>query len=148
MKQYRKGLTAVIDRCAYISYNRYHFVMKSFNCCGFNCCCSGRDLCMLTSRYMLPGCARHLAPLYVPVSPCARSATCKPCPMALVSDGTVHCSRAPGLQLASSIYRRATTLRAHVCVGFIYIQLLKLFKNGPGMPKKRPRSLRSLGFAS
>ena len=49
MKQYRKGLTAVVDRCVYISYNRYHSVPKSLICC-----CSGRDSCMLTSRCMLP----------------------------------------------------------------------------------------------
>ena len=49
VKQYRKGLTAVVDGCVYISYNRYHSVPKSFICC-----CSGRDSCMLTSRCMLP----------------------------------------------------------------------------------------------
>ena len=49
VKQYRKGLTAVVDRCVYISYNLYHSVPKSFICC-----CSGRDSCMLTSRCMLP----------------------------------------------------------------------------------------------
>ena len=50
VKQYRKGLTAVVvDRCVYIYYNRYHSVPKSFICC-----CSGRDSCMLTSRCMLP----------------------------------------------------------------------------------------------
>ena len=48
VKQYRKGLTAVVDRCVYLSYNRYHSVPKSFICC-----CSGRDSCMLTSRCML-----------------------------------------------------------------------------------------------
>ena len=48
VKQYRKGLTAVVDRCVYISYNRYHSVPKIFICC-----CSGRDSCMLTSRCML-----------------------------------------------------------------------------------------------
>ena len=48
VKQYRKGLAAVVDRCVNISYNRYHSVAKSFICC-----CSGRDSCMLTSRCML-----------------------------------------------------------------------------------------------
>ena len=132
MKQYRKGLTAGVDRCAYISYNRYHSVPKSFNCC-----CSGRDSCMLTSRCMLPGCARHLTPLYVPVSPCPRSATCKPCPMALVPDSTVHCSRPPARNLDLSWSDHALG----PWVGFIYIQLSKFFKNGPGMPiNKRCRA--------
>ena len=49
VKQYRKGLAAVVDRCVNISYNRYHSVAKSFICC-----CSGRDSCRLTSRCMLP----------------------------------------------------------------------------------------------
>ena len=73
-----------------------------------------------------------LTPLYVPVSPCARSATCKPCPMALVPDSTVHCSRPPAcnLDLSSSDHAQGP------CVRFIYLQLSKLFKNGPGMPKK------------
>ena len=45
-----------------------------------------------------------LSPLYVPVSPGARSATCKPCPVALVPDSTVDCSRPPSrnLDLSSS----------------------------------------------
>ena len=29
VKQYRRGLTAVVDRCVYISYNRYRSVPKS-----------------------------------------------------------------------------------------------------------------------
>ena len=49
VKQYRKGLTAVVDRCVYISYNRYHSVPKRCFCF-----CSGRDSCMLTARCMLP----------------------------------------------------------------------------------------------
>ena len=124
VKQYRKGLTAVVG-CVYISYNRYHSVPKSFICC-----CTGRDSCMLTSRCMLPWLRSALTPLYVPVSPCARSATCKPCPMALVQDSTVHCSRPPArnLDLSSSDHAQGRW------VGFIYIQLSKLFKNGPGMP--------------
>ena len=67
-------------------------------------------------------------------SPCARSATCKPCPIALVPDTAVHCSRPPArnLDLSSSDHGQGPW------VGFIYIQLSKLFKNGPGMPKKRP----------
>ena len=68
------------------------------------CCCSGRDSCMLTSRYMLPWLRSAPYPLYVPVSPWARSATCKPCPMELVPHSTVHCSRPPArnLHLSSS----------------------------------------------
>ena len=56
--------------------------------------CWPRDACY-------PGCARHLTPLYVPVSPWA---TCKPCPMVLVLGSTVHCSRPPArnLHLSSS----------------------------------------------
>ena len=77
------------------------------------------------------------------MSPWARSATCKPCPMALVPDSTVCCSRPPArnLDLSSSDHAQGPW------VGIIYIQLSKLFKNGPGMPKRRPRSLRSLGLA-
>ena len=48
---------------------------------------------MLASRCMLPWLHSAPYPLYVPLSPCARSAKCKPCPMALVPDSTVHCSR-------------------------------------------------------
>ena len=53
--------------------------------------------------------------------------------MALVPDGTVHCSRPPSCNrdLSSSDHAQGP------CVGFIYIQLSKLLKNGPGMPKKR-----------
>ena len=80
------------------------------------------------------GCARHLTPLYVPVSLCTRSATCKPCPMALVPDSTVHCSRPPARNLDLSWNDHAQG----PCVGFIYIQLSNLSKNGPGMPEKRP----------
>ena len=59
--------------------------------------CWPRDACY-------PGCARHLTPLYVPVSPWARSVTCKPCPKVLIPDSTVHCSRPPArnLHLSSS----------------------------------------------
>ena len=64
------------------------------------------------------------------LSPCARSATCKSCPMALVPDSTVHCSRpqARNLDLSSSDHAQGPW------VGFIHMQLSKLFKNGPGMP--------------
>ena len=89
---------------------------------------------MLTSRCMLPWLHSAPSPLYVPVRPCARSATCKPCPMALVPDSTVHCSRPPARNLDLSWNDHAQG----PCVGFIYIQLSNLSKNGPGMPKKRP----------
>ena len=62
------------------------------------------------------GCARHLTPLYVPVSLCTRSATCKPCPMALVPDSTVHCSRPPARNLDLSWSDHALG----PWVGFIY----------------------------
>ena len=54
------------------------------------------------------------------MSPCARSATCNPCPMAIVPDSTVHCSRPPArnLDLSSSDHGQDPW------VGFIYIQLL------------------------
>ena len=89
---------------------------------------------MLASRCMLPWLHSAPSPLYVPVRPCARSATCKPCPMALVPDSTVHCSRPPARNLDLSWNDHAQG----PCVGFIYIQLSNLSKNGPGMPKKRP----------
>ena len=106
VKQYRKGLPAVVDRCVYISYNRYHSVPKSFICCF-----SGRDSCMLTSRCMLPWLRSAPYPALCP---------CKP-----LRPGRRHASRvlwrsfqtvqstAPGLKLVTSIYRRATTLWAH-----------------------------------
>ena len=98
---------------------------------------------MLTSQCMIyPGCARHLTPLYVPVSPCARSATCKPCPMALVLDSTVHCSRPPArnLDLSSSDHAQGPWL------GFIYIQVtIEAFKKRPRHASKHtlPRLARS-----
>ena len=112
VKQYRKGLTAVVDRRVYISYNQHHAVPKSFVRC-----CSGRDSCMLTSRCMLPWLRSAPYPALCPCEPGARSATCKPCPMALVPDRTVPCSRPPGpnLDLASSDYTQGP------CVGFTYI---------------------------
>ena len=64
VKQYRKGLTAVVDRCVYISYNRYHSVPKSFICY-----CSGRDSCMLTSRCMLPWLRSAPYPALCPCEP-------------------------------------------------------------------------------
>ena len=139
MKQYRKGLTAVVDRC--VTYptigttlfrkNLLVAVLVETRACG------PRDACY-------PGCARHPTPLYVPVSPCARSATCKPCPMALIPESTVHCSRPPArnLDLSSSDHAQGPW------VGFIYVQQSKLYENGPSMPQKRPRSLRSVGHAS
>ena len=63
--------------------------------------------------------ARHLIPLYVPVSPCAGSATCKPCPMALVPDSTVHCSRPPAPPTHHDIvkqYRKGLTAVVDRCV--------------------------------
>ena len=106
VKQYRKGLTAVVDRCVYMYptigtslFRKVLFVAVLVE----TRACRPRDACY-------PRCARHLTPLYVPVSRCARSATCKPCLWR--SFQTVQ-STAPGLQLETSIYRRATTLWAH-----------------------------------
>ena len=112
--------------------------------CSWPRCCSGRDSCMLTSRCMLPWLRSAPYPALCPCEPLGRSATCKPCAMVLVPDSTVHCSRPPArnLDLSSSDHAQGPW------VGFIYIQLSKLLKNGPGMPKKRPRSLRFLGLAS
>ena len=131
VKQYRKGLTAVEDRCVYMS----HTVPKSFICC-----CSGRDSCMLTSRCMLPWLRSAPYPALCPCEPLrARSSTCKPCPMALVLDSTVHCSRLPArnLDLSSSDHALDLSSSDHAQgprVAFISIQLSKLLKNGPGMP--------------
>ena len=87
---------------------------------------------MLTSRCMLPWLRSAPYPALYPCEPCARSATRKPCPMALVPDSTVHCSRPPArnLDLSSSDHAQGPW------VGLIYILLSKLFKNGPGMPMK------------
>ena len=126
VKQYRKGLTAVVDRCVYM----YPTIGTSlFRKVLFVAVLVETRACRPRDAYY-PVCARHLTPLYVPVSPCALSATCKPCPMALLADSTVHCSRPPArnLDLSSSDHSQGP------CVGFIYIQLSKLFKNGPGMP--------------
>ena len=62
--RYRKGRTAVEDRCVYISYNRYRSVPKSVICC-----CSGRDSCMLTSRCMLPWLRSAPYPALCPCEP-------------------------------------------------------------------------------
>ena len=64
VKQYRKGLTAVVDRCVYISYNRYHSVPKKIICC-----CSGGDSRMLTSRCMLPWLRSAPYPALCPCAP-------------------------------------------------------------------------------
>ena len=126
MKWYRKGLTTLVDRCVPGIYFHVTTLFRK----SFICCCSGRDWCMLTSRCMLPW--LRSAP-YPALCPCealrARSTTCKPCPMALVPDSTVHCSRPPArnLDLSSSDHAQGPW------VGFIY-KLSKLFKNGPGMP--------------
>ena len=64
-------------------------------------------------------------PRSVPVSPCARSATCKPCPVALVPDSTVHGSRPPAhnLDLSSSDHAQGPW------VGFICIYSYPSFLN-------------------
>ena len=102
MKQYRKGLTAVADKCVYISYNRYHSVPESFICC-----CSGQDSCVLTSRCMLSWLRSAPYPALCP---------CKPCLMALFPDSTVHCSRPPARNLDISWCDHAEG----PWVGFIY----------------------------
>ena len=48
VKQYRKGLTAVVDRCVVYTYPT---IGTTTVVCSL---CSGRDSCMLTSRCMLP----------------------------------------------------------------------------------------------
>ena len=142
MKQYRKGLIAVVAACVYISYNRYHCVPKSFICC-----CSGRDSCMLTSRCMLPWLRSAPYPALCPCGPLRPVGD-----MQAVSYGARSRQYSPllpacrpparNLDLSSSDHAQGPW------VGFIYTQLSKLFKNGPGMPKKRPRWLRSFGLAS
>ena len=61
----------------------------------------GRDSCMLPSRCMLASLRSapsfKLPPFCVPVSPVARAARCKPCPVALVP--TLGCSRPPARNL-------------------------------------------------
>ena len=105
VKHYRKGLTAVVDRCVYISYNRYHSVPKSFIYC-----CSGLDSCMLTSRCMLPWLRSAPYPALCPCEP-LRPVRRHASRVLWRSFQTVQSTA--GLQLATSIYRRATTLRAH-----------------------------------
>ena len=116
-------------RDRYISYNRYYSVPKSFFCC-----CSGRHSCMLTSRCML---------LWLRSAP--YPALCRREPLRPVGDTQAVSygarsrqyspllpgSRPPArnLNLSPSDHAQGP------CVGFIYIQLSKLFKNGPGMPK-------------
>ena len=75
------------------------------------CCCSGRDSCMLTSRCMLPWLRSAPYPALCPCEP-------------LGPVGDMHASRAlrcsfqtaqstaPGLQLVTSTYRRASRRRA------------------------------------
>ena len=110
--------------CIYIleSYPWHHSAPESFICC-----CSGRDSCMLPSQCMLPSLrsapSSKLTPLYVPVSPVARSATCKPCPVALVPDSTVGCSRPPARNLDLSSREQAQG----PWIGFIYILYDTLF---------------------
>ena len=119
----------------YISYNRYHGVFRKVIYVAVlveTRACWPRDACY-------PGCARHLTPLYVPVSPWARSATCKPRPMVLVPDSTVHCSRPPArnLHLSSNdhalgpwvgfmyIYNHAMLLTWVICLKKVFIVILK-----------------------
>ena len=98
-------------------YQWYHSVPKNFFVAVLvetRACCP-RDACY-------PRCAWHLTPFYVPVSTCARSATCNACPMALVPDSTVHCSRPPAPPTHHDIvkqYRKGLTAVADRCV-YIY----------------------------
>ena len=83
-------------------------------------CCSGRDSCMLTSRCMLPWLRSTPYPDLCPcepLSPWARSATCKPCPMVLIPDSTVHCSRPP----ARNLHLSSSDHAVGPWVGFMYI---------------------------
>ena len=74
--------------------------------------------CMLLSLRSAP--SSKLTPLYVPVSPVARSATYKPCPVALVPDSTVGCSQPPARNLDLSSREQAQG----PWVGFIYLDRL------------------------
>ena len=108
MKQYkyRKRLTAVADRCVYI--------LQSIPLCS-----EKFDLLLFWPRLVHADLAMHATLAALGTLP--RSMSCEPLrPVGdtqAVSYGalfqTVQ-SAAPGLQLATSIYRRATTLRAHV----------------------------------
>ena len=80
------------------------------------------DVMVFWSRLVHADLAMHatlaaLGTLPRSVSPWARSATCKPCPMVLVPDSTVHCSRTPArnLHLSSSDHALGPW------VGFMYI---------------------------
>ena len=55
-----------------------------------------------------------LPPLYVPASPVARAVACKPCPVVLVPDSTVGCSRLP----ARNLHLSSREQSQGPCVGF------------------------------
>ena len=147
MKQYRKGLTAAVERCVLVYICARILPMVPL-------CSEKLYLLLFWSRLVHADLAMYatLAALgtYTALCPCeplrpvgdtqavsygARSRQYSP---------LLPGSRPPArnLNLSPSDHAQGP------CVGFIYIQQSKLFKNGPGMLKKRLRSLRSLGRAS
>ena len=122
VKQYRKRLTAVVDRCVYISYNMYHSVPKSYICC-----CSGRDSCMLTSQCMLPWLSSAPYPALYPSKPLRPVGD-----MQAVSYGA-HSRQYSPLSLASSSQPRSIVERPRsgpTCRVHIYTTI-KAFKKRP-----------------
>ena len=85
VKQYRKGLTAVVDRCVVYTYPTIGTTVSS----------EKFYLLLFWSRLVHDDLAMHatlaaLGTLPRSVSPWARSVTCKPCPTVLVPHSTVH----------------------------------------------------------
>ena len=102
--------------CIYFleSYPWYHSVPKSFICC-----CSGRDSCMLTTRCMLPWPRSAPYPALCPCEHLHPVGDMQACPMALVPDSTVLCSRPPAPPTHHDIvkqYRKGPTAVVDRCV--------------------------------
>ena len=127
VNQYRNRLTAVVDRCVYISYNLHHAVPKSFFCF-----CSGRDSCMLTSRCMLPWLRSAPYPALCPCEPLRPVGD-----LQAVSYGARSIQYNPLLP-ASKLQPRSTVGRPHsgpICWVDIYklSQLQKKYSYSPTM---------------
>ena len=148
-----KGVTAVVDRCVRIQHTYgniplnlthpwYHSIPKSLICC-----CSGPRLVHAAlAMHAILAALGTIFQAYPALCPCEPRHPLGDMQAVLWRSfqTVVGCSRPPArnLDLSSSDHALGPW------VGFILIQLSKLFKNGPGMPKKRPRSLCSLGLAS
>ena len=109
VKQYRKGLTAVVDRCVVYTYSSIGTTVCSETFCSLLLFCSRlvhADLAMHATLAALGTLPRYMS-LWAP-GPGWRHAS----RVLWWSFQTVQ-STTPGLQLVTSIYRRATTLWAH-----------------------------------